>query len=102
MVGTIPWCAILCFLISFSIVWCMSGHHNILVIISTSVVITLGGRSLFLISFFIIWSMLLSNIITGHIIDAFMEIRDEKDKQEADTAAHCFICSLDRFTFEQV
>ena len=58
-------------------------------------------RVLFLITFFILWSMLLSNVITGHIIDAFMEIRGDKDKKDQDMKENCFICSIDRYTFDQ-
>jgi inositol 1,4,5-triphosphate receptor type 1 len=58
-------------------------------------------RVLFLLSFFIIWSMLLSNVITGHIIDAFTEIRAERDKRDRDNQEKCFICSIARLQFEQ-
>lgn len=40
------------------------------------------------------------NLIFGIIIDAFANMRDEKNAIEADVKERCFICGLNRFEFE--
>ena len=40
------------------------------------------------------------NLILGIIIDAFANIRDEKNSIENEIRGRCFICGLERFEFE--
>ncbi|CAI5497159.1 unnamed protein product [Closterium sp. Naga37s-1] len=58
-------------------------------------------RTVFIVSFLIVWVFLLQNIFTGQIVDAFTSIRDEKAAKEKDLDDKCFVCSIDRFAFEQ-
>lgn len=41
------------------------------------------------------------NIIFGVIIDTFADLRDQKQSRDIDMKNICFICGLDRDTFEQ-
>jgi hypothetical protein len=47
--------------------------------------------------FHIILNLILANIFFGVIVDAFNEMRDEKDKKENDQKDKCYICNIDRF-----
>lgn len=51
--------------------------------------------------FYLIWGILLTNVITGLIIDAFVQIRDVAAAHRDTLKQVCFVCSLDRFSFEQ-
>jgi len=57
-------------------------------------------RSMFIMSFFVIWGFLLSNIMTGQIVEAFTDIRNKKQSSQRDLAERCFVCSLERSEFE--
>lgn len=41
------------------------------------------------------------NIIFGIIIDTFAALRDEKNRMQEDMKTKCFVCGLDRYTFEK-
>ena len=58
------------------------------------------GRYVFDLSFFIIVIILLLNLLFGIIIDAFADLRDERNMIEEDIREKCFICGLRRFDFE--
>eukprot|EP00164_Ancoracysta_twista_P005504 GFYU01007550.1.p1 GENE.GFYU01007550.1~~GFYU01007550.1.p1 ORF type:complete len:248 (-),score=75.75 GFYU01007550.1:227-922(-) len=49
----------------------------------------------------ILWSMLLMNVIMGQLLDSFAEIRSKKNARIVDSRERCFICNIDRFQFEQ-
>lgn len=53
-------------------------------------------------SFFILMITLLLNLIFGMIIDAFGELRDEKNENEDDKLNVCFICGLERGEYERL
>eukprot|EP00239_Pterosperma_sp_CCMP1384_P004073 CAMPEP_0197849808 /NCGR_PEP_ID=MMETSP1438-20131217/13288_1 /TAXON_ID=1461541 /ORGANISM="Pterosperma sp., Strain CCMP1384" /LENGTH=462 /DNA_ID=CAMNT_0043462655 /DNA_START=177 /DNA_END=1565 /DNA_ORIENTATION=+ len=59
------------------------------------------ARSIFVLSFIIIWGFLLSNIMTGQIVEAFTQIRQRTVESVRDLEERCFICSKDRYAFEQ-
>eukprot|EP00899_Mesostigma_viride_P015861 jgi/Mesvir1/24276/Mv10976-RA.1 len=58
-------------------------------------------QTLFLLAFYIIWMFLLSNVITGQIVDAFGYIRLRKATMAKDLIERCFICSIERHCFGQ-
>lgn len=58
-------------------------------------------KSIFDLTFFLIVITILLNIIFGIIIDTFAQLRNEKYLQEDDIRNVCFICGLDRQTFDR-
>ncbi len=52
--------------------------------------------TLFNFIYIVLINLVLQAIISGLIIDAFSELRDENEAIEKDTASKCFICSIDR------
>eukprot|EP00899_Mesostigma_viride_P025848 jgi/Mesvir1/6448/Mv19527-RA.2 len=58
-------------------------------------------QTFFLLTFYIIWMFLLSNVITGQIVDAFGYIRLRKATMAKDLNERCFICSIERHRFGQ-
>ncbi|KAK3281627.1 hypothetical protein CYMTET_10589 [Cymbomonas tetramitiformis] len=54
---------------------------------------------MYLMSFVIIWMFLLSNIITGQIVDAFGSVRDIAANKKRDLEENSMICSIDRYSF---
>lgn len=58
-------------------------------------------RLMFDMLYFVIVTFTLLNIIFGIIIDTFAELRDAKNKIDEDIRNKCFICSLDRYTFDR-
>jgi len=50
--------------------------------------------------FFFTVIQILLNIINGIIVDTFQEIREKNNKKEYDRSNVCYICHLDRSTFE--
>ena len=54
----------------------------------------------FSLSFFIIISILMMNLVLGIIIDAFANVRDERNSIQNSIRERCFICGLNRFDFE--
>jgi len=59
------------------------------------------GHTIFDLSFFIIIIIILLNLIFVMIIDAFGELRDEKNSNEDDKKNVCFICGLSRSEYER-
>ena len=57
-------------------------------------------RYIYDLSFFILIIIIMLNLIFGIIIDAFADMRDEKNYIEEDIKDKCFICGLSRFEFE--
>jgi hypothetical protein len=51
--------------------------------------------------FFLIVNVILLNVIFGIIIDTFGELRQNKNEKDADMQERCFICNIDRSTFER-
>jgi hypothetical protein len=56
---------------------------------------------IFSLSFFLIVIIILLNIIFGIIIDTFAQLRDQKNFIEEDMRTKCFICNIDRYTFDR-
>ncbi|KAL4464407.1 hypothetical protein ABPG72_010894 [Tetrahymena utriculariae] len=52
-------------------------------------------------SFFIIISQIMLNVISGIIIDAFADLRDEQHQTEFDIENVCFICDIQKWEFEK-
>ncbi|KAK3281925.1 hypothetical protein CYMTET_10314 [Cymbomonas tetramitiformis] len=59
-------------------------------------------RNLYTVIFSLIWQLVLLNIITGLITDAFMTIRMEEKEKHMDSAQRCLICSCDRSTLDEL
>ena len=59
-------------------------------------------NTLYDLSFFILIITLLLNLIFGMIIDAFGELRDEKNANDEDKLNVCFICGLERSEYERI
>jgi len=59
------------------------------------------GHTIFDLTFFIIIIIILLNLIFGMIIDAFGDLRDEKNQSEDDKQNCCFICGLTRSEYER-
>jgi len=59
-------------------------------------------NTLFDLSFFILIIILMLNLIFGMIIDAFGELRDEKNENDDDKQNSCFICGLERSEYERI
>jgi len=55
---------------------------------------------LFHATFFIIVSVIMLNVVSGIILDSFAELRGEKAAKKAHMENTCFICGIDRFTFD--
>lgn len=51
--------------------------------------------------FYIIISLILLNVILGIIVDTFGQIRDQRSDTESYKSNYCFICSIDRETFQK-
>jgi len=58
-------------------------------------------RFFFDISFFVIVLIILMNVIFGIIIDTFSAMREMTENKENDMKTVCFICSIDRYTFDK-
>jgi hypothetical protein len=56
---------------------------------------------IFSLSFFLVVIIILLNIIFGIIIDTFAQLRDQKNFIEEDMRTKCFICNIDRYTFDR-
>jgi len=59
------------------------------------------ARFVFDLSFFIIVLIILMNIIFGIILDTFAALREETQNKTNDMKNTCFICSIDRSTFDR-
>jgi len=58
-------------------------------------------RFVFDLSFFVIVIIILLNVIFGIIIDTFAAMREMTESKQADMKNNCFICSIDRYTFDR-
>eukprot|EP00347_Sterkiella_histriomuscorum_P002968 403366109 len=58
------------------------------------------GRWTFDLSFFVLIIIIMLNLIFGIIIDAFADMRDQRNMIEKDVKEKCFICGITRFQFE--
>mmetsp|Transcript_25839 Transcript_25839/g.65348 ORF Transcript_25839/g.65348 Transcript_25839/m.65348 type:complete len:242 (+) Transcript_25839:965-1690(+) len=61
----------------------------------------MGSILVFTLFFFIIITTIVLNIIFGIIIDTFGEIRQKRDDIHDDIVGRCFICNIDRATFDR-
>jgi len=60
------------------------------------------ARFVYDLSFFIVILIILMNIIFGIIIDTFSAMREMTESKIEDMKTTCFICSVDRYTFDKV
>jgi len=60
-----------------------------------------GEIILFKFTFFVIVVLLLLNVITGIVLDTFAELRQEAIDTEESLTNYCFVCSIDRQTFDR-
>merc|ERR1711988_1752123 len=60
------------------------------------------ARFFFDLSFFVVILIILMNIIFGIIIDTFSAMREMTESKLEDMKTTCFICSIDRYTFDKV
>lgn len=51
-------------------------------------------------SFYLVVTILLLNLVFAIIIDAFADIRNKHSKKEEDINDRCFICGISRVEFE--
>eukprot|EP01006_Ploeotia_vitrea_P066573 TRINITY_DN95260_c0_g1_i1.p2 TRINITY_DN95260_c0_g1~~TRINITY_DN95260_c0_g1_i1.p2 ORF type:complete len:274 (+),score=151.36 TRINITY_DN95260_c0_g1_i1:768-1589(+) len=56
--------------------------------------------TLYDLSFFFLINILIVSLITAIIIDTFSEMRSKKDRLEEQIENHCFVCGIDRETFD--
>ena len=61
-----------------------------------------GWRVLFDLTFFIIIIVIFINLIFGIIIDTFSELRNDRDAIIKDMSTYCFVCNIDKDTFQRV
>ena len=52
-------------------------------------------------TFFILVTIIMLNVVFGIIVDTFSELRDEKSKNDEAMKSECFICSLKASDFER-
>jgi len=57
---------------------------------------------LFVLVFFLIWNYVLAGIVQGTIVDAFSEIRSIQAARDADRAEFCLICSMSKYTVDNI
>jgi hypothetical protein len=57
---------------------------------------------LYLFLFFIIFPVLLMSIVTGIILDTFANMRETREKIEADQEGKCFICGMTRGDLDKI
>lgn len=62
---------------------------------------TLGNREILDITFFMFVMTVLLNVIFGVIIDTFSSLREKKDHKRLQTINYCFICGIDKQTFDR-
>jgi hypothetical protein len=60
-----------------------------------------GGLILFKFSYFVIVILLLLNVILGIVLDTFAELRQDAIEAEDSIYNFCFVCSIDRQTFDR-
>ncbi|KAG5188285.1 hypothetical protein JKP88DRAFT_304976 [Tribonema minus] len=60
------------------------------------------AATLFQLTYYIVVNLVMGAILAGLIIDTFSEMRQESERKDRDIRDKCFICSLDRDSFEQV
>ena len=62
---------------------------------------SLGSRVIVDLGYFLIVLIVLLNIMFGIIIDTFSELRSAKVARLQDTTQRCFICGIDKNTFDR-
>jgi hypothetical protein len=53
------------------------------------------------VSYFLVVKIIIYNILFGIIIDTFAQLREQKNFMDTDKKNQCFICNLERFTFDK-
>merc|ERR1711934_822073 len=59
------------------------------------------GRFLIDLGYFLIVLIVLMNVIFGIILDTFSELRSDKMERLRDTTEVCFICGIEKITFDR-
>ena len=59
------------------------------------------ARMFFDLTFFILITIIMLNVVFGIIVDTFSELRDEKSQNDEAMKSECFICSLKASDFER-
>ena len=52
-------------------------------------------------NFHIVVNIIMLNVLFGIIIDTFAMLRDDKQQKELDIANVCFICNIERLSFDK-
>jgi hypothetical protein len=60
-----------------------------------------GGLILYKFSYFVLVVLLLLNVILGIVLDTFAELRQDAIEAEDSLNNYCFVCSIDRQTFDR-
>eukprot|EP00299_Pterocystis_sp_00344_P015781 c7893_g2_i3.p1 GENE.c7893_g2_i3~~c7893_g2_i3.p1 ORF type:complete len:195 (+),score=58.37 c7893_g2_i3:123-707(+) len=60
-----------------------------------------AGLVIFKFSYFVIVVLLLLNLILGIVLDTFAELRQDSIETEDALTNYCFVCSIDRQTFDR-
>mmetsp|Transcript_42420 Transcript_42420/g.97237 ORF Transcript_42420/g.97237 Transcript_42420/m.97237 type:complete len:191 (-) Transcript_42420:49-621(-) len=61
-----------------------------------------AGRFTFDVSFFVVSTVVMSNIVSGIIIDAFSESREHRKEILEDDRSQCFVCSIEAARFDRL
>jgi hypothetical protein len=59
-------------------------------------------RLVLTVTFYLVFMTILLNVIFGIIIDTFGGLRQEKDERFAQTVNYCFVCGIDKQTFDRM
>lgn len=59
------------------------------------------GWTVFNVAFYVVISLILLNVILGIIVDTFGQLRDQRAETEDYKSNVCFICSIERETFQK-
>jgi hypothetical protein len=60
-----------------------------------------GGLILYKFSYFVVVILLLLNVVLGIVLDTFAELRQDSIDTENALSNYCFVCSIDRQTFDR-
>ncbi|KAK5582346.1 hypothetical protein RB653_003929 [Dictyostelium firmibasis] len=68
---------------------------------SNTVAARIIGWTVFNVAFYVVISLILLNVILGIIVDTFGQLRDQRAETEDYKSNVCFICSIERETFQK-
>lgn len=70
------------------------------IMINTAPSVSNGPKEFYKLSFYLIFNIILVQLIFGVILDTFGELRGEKQRKEEILQNSCFVCGLERAAFE--